>query len=391
MKIAMVTPHVSRNAGGLFLSVRRLSQTIATRHEVTVHALRDARGETDLSDWRPLRPVLHAAYGMGVGYGFSPALLRSLSCERVDVIHVHGIRMWPSTAARLAARHLGVPLVVSPRGQMSPWMLARNRWRKRLVHWLTEDKNLRGAAIIHVASTIEAEHIRAAGIASPLAVIPNGIDVGPYSERRDRAAADSRWPALAGKRALLFLSNIHPTKGLDMLARAWDRVADVARNWVLVVAGTGDDTSVAYARDAFARTMAAGQTVFVGAVYGPEKRGLLAACDLFVLPTRSDSFANVVAEALAAGLPVITTKAAPWAALVTERAGWWVDVDERCLRAALEDALAQDSSVLDAMGARGRAYVQRELRWDLVADEMIACYSFLVRGGAMPPCLCFNA
>ena len=121
-----------------------------------------------------------------------------------------------------------------------------------------------------------------------------------------------------------------------------------------------------------------------GPVFGAAKLDAYRAADIFVLPTLNENFGMTVAESLAAGTPVIATKGAPWAALETERCGWWIDHGVEPLAAALKVAMATPRAGLEAMGTRGRAWMMRDFGWDRIALDMLAVYRWLRAGGEPP-------
>jgi glycosyltransferase involved in cell wall biosynthesis len=125
----------------------------------------------------------------------------------------------------------------------------------------------------------------------------------------------------------------------------------------------------------------------VGSVDDEEKWALYRSADLFVLPTLSENFGIVIAEALAAGVPVITTKAAPWQELETHRCGWWIDTGTAPLIEALRHAMSLSEDERRAMGARGRALVETNYSWDQIAGRMIAVYEWLLGRRSRPDCV----
>lgn len=387
MKVAVVTPHISRNAGGLFSSVRSLSRNLAKLHEVEVIALCDERKDRDNAAWHPIVPQLFDAARFFPRYGYSSGMLRHLYRTKYDLIHTHGIRMWPATAARLAAVKQSVPLVISPRGQLDPWIMSRNVFQKRLLHLVTENANFRNAAVIHVTSMMEAGYVRALGINTPLAIIPNGVEAVLDGGEDHLALAHAKWPLLVDRRIVLFMSHLHPKKGLDFLARAWERISADRNDWILVIAGAGTPEYEVQVRQMFDATLTKGSAILTGAVHDQERAALLAACELFILPTHSENFGNVVAEAMLAGKPVITTKGAPWKCLTKLAAGWWVDVSETALYNAIEEATSFDSCTLRSMGERGRSFARIEFDSMSVAERMSECYSYLLNGGKPPSCM----
>jgi glycosyltransferase involved in cell wall biosynthesis len=126
---------------------------------------------------------------------------------------------------------------------------------------------------------------------------------------------------------------------------------------------------------------------YVGAVEGAEKSRLLQHASVFILPSHSENFGVVVAEALMAGVPVIATHGTPWQSLENERCGWWIEMNEVCLRDALLVALETPATELRAMGRRGREFAVRAFSWERIASQMAEVYEWVLGGGAPPACV----
>jgi glycosyltransferase involved in cell wall biosynthesis len=276
-----------------------------------------------------------------------------------------------------AAHRKRAKLIVSPRGMLSSAALAFSPIRKRLSWRLFQHQGLAEAAVIHATGEGEWSDIRAAGLSNPVAVIPNGVDL----------------PAPAGPPAgpltILSLGRIHPKKGLESLLRAWARLEPQWPDWRLRVVGPaelGHDTEL--------RTLAAGlglrRASIEGPLYGDGRLTAMRGADLFVLPTTGDNFAMTVAEALAAGAPVISTKGAPWSRLEIERCGWWIDHGVEPLADALERSMSLGRPALKAMGERGRAWMAKDFAWDRIAGQMLESYAWAIHGGAPPPQIRFD-
>jgi glycosyltransferase involved in cell wall biosynthesis len=183
---------------------------------------------------------------------------------------------------------------------------------------------------------------------------------------------------------VLFLSRIAPAKGLLNLINAWKQVC--AEGWRLQIAGPNEDGHLA---EVLARVKQAdvGDSVeYIGVMDGEAKRQLYLCADIFVLPTFTENFGVVVAEALAHGLPVITTRGAPWADLETFDCGWWVDIGVGPLVLALREAMALSDDERCAMGARGRVYAQR-YDWGGIAHQMVDVYRWVLGQGPQPSCV----
>jgi glycosyltransferase involved in cell wall biosynthesis len=320
-------------------------------------------------------------------------LLRSLRCSsglagalaedarRADVIHNHGLWLMPNVRAGRAARAVGRPLVVSPRGMLAPAALQFSRLKKRACWVLLQGSALRQAACIHATSEQEYEEIRAFGVTRPVAIVPNGIDLPELS----------RMPELhvASGRTVLSLGRIHPKKGLDRLLHAWARVEAVHPAWRLRIIGPAE-RGHASELQALASALGLTRVSIEGPLYGDHKTEAYYRADLFVLPTLNENFGLTVAEALAAGTPVIATKGAPWSGLEDEGCGWWIDHGVEPLAAALSRAMEMPREALKAMGARGRAWMARDFSWDRVARDMLDMYRWLALGAAPPATVRFD-
>lgn len=302
----------------------------------------------------------------------SPELASFLMEEvgRFDLLHVHGLWEWPGRYARQAAQRAHKPLVLSPRGMLEPWSLQQNAVLKRVSLALWERRNLHAAALLHATAETEARQFRALGLRSPIAVIPNGLDFPPPLERR------------APTRKVLFLSRFHPKKGLDLLLRAWAALGPAREGWELELAGP-DENGYRAVVEGEARRLGLGAEVrFTGPVYGEAKWGLLRSAALLVLPSRSENFGNVVAEALSQGVPVLTTQGTPWKPLEPRGCGWWVPASVPALEASLRRALALGPAGLAEMGGLAPAWVQATFSSQAVAGEILRHYQDLL---CIPP------
>lgn len=310
------------------------------------------------------------------GLRFSRTLATELEigAGRVDILHNHGLWLMPNITAGRIATNAAKPLVVSPRGMVAPEALRFSARKKRLFWALLQRPAFAHAAAWHATCLEEADDIRAFGVKAPIAIIPNGIDeaslLADHSSERD-------------KRTVLFMSRIHPKKGLPNLIAAWSDIANQRAHWELVIVGPDEGGHRAELADQ-AKDLGATSIRFVDSVYGVEKASLLASADLFVLPTKSENFGIAVAEALAAGVPAIVTKGAPWSGLADHGCGWWIDHGIEPLKAALLEATSLPPAERKRMGERGRIWVTREFSWETIASQMRQVYSWVLNRGNRP-------
>ena len=181
---------------------------------------------------------------------------------------------------------------------------------------------------------------------------------------------------------MLFLSRLHPQKGLGLLVEAWARVRPAG--WRMCVVGPDDGGYREKIKAAVDRAGISDLWTFADAAVGPAKWRWLAEAEVFILPSFSESFGIVVAEALGAGVPVITTTATPWAGLREHRCGWWIEPSVDGIAAALREATALPPEELHEMGRRGAAWAGTEFHWPAIARTMAAAYHWAVHGGPRP-------
>jgi glycosyltransferase involved in cell wall biosynthesis len=256
------------------------------------------------------------------------------------------------------AGRAGRPAVRSPRGTLSAWALRRSRIRKWVIWNLIERRLFDEASLIHVTSEMEERDVRQLGITARTVVIPNGIDLdGEYATSRIARARTMGIPEADGRRVVLFLSRIHPTKGLDLLYRVWAELP-ASLPALLLVAGPGDDASLTDLRRWLAEQPGP-PAQYLGPVTGARKLALLSSAWLMALPSYSENYGMVVAEALACGTPVLTTTRMPWAEVAVTGCGWVIEPQADSLARALHAALGLRTDEHEPMRARARALVRR--------------------------------
>ena len=319
---------------------------------------------------------------------FCAAVLHRLVPQRIvhalDVVHGHGLWCGASVAAAALACRLDRPLVISPHGMLAPWA-RRHHGRRKGIAWVMVERAAVGRAdVLQAMSEPEAASCRTAGLFQPIVVYPVGIEI-PAVSSRSRHREETRQSS--GPRTCLFLSRLHPVKGLATLLQAWAQIRPA--DWRLVIAGP-DQCGHRATMERLASCFDIGNSIaFVGPVHGLAKAKLLADADLFVLPSHSENFGVVIAEALAAGIPVITTTGTPWSMLPAHAAGWWVPADVASLAAALREATDLPLMALRDMGERGRALARDRCDWSAIVATSGDAYRWLVQGGPAPSAIRF--
>ena len=288
-----------------------------------------------------------------------------------DVVHVHALFSYATIPGCRAAARVPVPYVVRPLGTLSAWSLGHRRWKKRPYYALLERPHLAGAAAIHVTSQAEAEDVARLGYGDRARVIPLGVDVGVRPSRRARVAGGSE------PLRLLFLSRLHEKKNIPLLLRALAGATPASRRIELTVAGDGDAGYRDYLAELADQLGLRDVVSFAGHLDGIVKERAFAEADCFVLPSAHENFGLAVAEALAAGLPVILTQNVALARDVhAAGAGVVTEPTESALASALVWASDHPAALVE-MGDRAWQHASRELSWDTACLRLAALYDEL--------------
>ena len=301
---------------------------------------------------------------------------RQLETVQPDLIHLHGMWQWSIHVAVCVARQMKIPYIVAPRGMLEPWSLAQKKWKKCLAMMLYQRRDLNKAVALHATAPSEAAQFRRLGFTQAIIEAPNGVIV---------PAELPNWSHSDGVHRALFVSRMHPKKGVLELVEAWGRVRPA--NWVCELVYTMNSAfERQYEAQVKARARKLGleqQFTFTGSLMDESKWVAYRRADLFALPTHSENFGIVIAEALWAELPVITTKGAPWQELETRRCGWWVDIGVEPLADTLRKAMGLSDAERCEMGMRGRKLVKEKYTWKAACDAMGEGYQRIVPGNGL--------
>lgn len=375
MRIAQVVPSLESRHGGPSRSVLGLSRGLAALGLET-ELLTTAENEPSEERPVPNLSVRTFTREWPQSLSASTGMRNCLRDHKHDIVHAHGLWLLPLQYAHHAARFHKRPLIISPRGMMTAWAWEHRRLRKALADIIVHPGALRGALGWHATSDDEAEDIRRLGYHQPICVAPNGIDI---PERDEIEAARDHWmgrlPALNPDRTALFYSRFHPKKRVLELIDLWAHSAPT--EWTLLLVGIPEAYSVSdlldYARH---RRMANRVAVFDGT----EAPAPYAVAAVYLLPSHSENFGLTVAEALAHGLPVVTTDTTPWQGVNEHDCGTcvpWSDFGR-----AVITMLSQTSASLQARGVRGRQWMQTEFTWERSASRLADFYRTLLHPSA---------
>ena len=293
-RIGLLTAAASRLGGGVFEAVAAQAGIVRALGAVpVVVALADPHALEDRAKLGGAELVLADIAGPRQ-IGYAPDLTRLLDEARLDLLHLHGIWMYPSRAGSVWARRSGRPYLISPHGMLDPWITARGRWKKALARFGYERASWAAATAFHALTPREARDIADQSGRSKSLVIANA---GP---------ALGAAPTAMRPPNVLYLGRIHPKKNLGGLIAGW-RMAMLPPQARLIIAGWGDEGDVADLR-ALLAGLGDVSIEFVGPVWGKAKQRLLETARFVALPSFSEGLPMVVLEAWAAGTPTIMSQ-----------------------------------------------------------------------------------
>lgn len=378
-KVVLLSGSNSRNSGGLFNSVKSLAFSLLRNspYAVSIVSYDDEFSEEDIHTYKFINLLTYKLFGPKQ-LGLSLNLTGVLKHLNPSVVHQQGIWMFYSRNVKnYKQKNKNVKTIISPRGMLDPWILKNGKWKKEIAKVLYENSNLKKADCIHALCYSEYKSIRAFGLKNPVAIIPNGIDI-PFNinEKNNREVKE--------KRTLLFISRIHPKKGLkfliEVLGSIKERNPKILDSWVLRIAGWSQE---GHQEELIIKCEELGimdNIQFIGSVYGQQKENELKSADAFVLPSYSEGLPMSILEAWSFKLPVVMTKECNLPEGFSENAAVQINHQHEEAVMVLQDFLNLKDSELSIIGENGFKLVQKKFTWDIIGKDTMELYSWLMGG-----------
>jgi glycosyltransferase involved in cell wall biosynthesis len=296
------------------------------------------------------------------GSDFAPGMFARLPglIKWADVVHLTAVYSPPTIPTLLLCKLFRKPVVWSVRGALQRWQGTTRALPKKIFERLSDSLCERERIVLHVTSEEEARASSERIKNARAVIIPNGIDVPPANgERQWRPDNQLR---------LLYLGRLHPIKGIENLLRA---LSQLDTSVSLSICGNGTKQYERQLKSMVGELSLTDRVHFCGQVVGQQKEKQFREADVCVVPSFTENFGMVVAEALATGVPVIASKGAPWSEIEKQGCGFWVESNPQCLAEAIKRI---SESPLAAMGRKGREWMEREYTWPSVAQRMNDVY-----------------
>jgi len=300
------------------------------------------------------------------------------------IIHTHNLWNYITYLAYKQSKRYNIPYIVAIRGSLYKWSLEQSPLQKKIAWKLFQKKVLDNASCIHVTEIKEMDAVRGLGVKTPIAIVPNGINLDEFENMKNKTDSKKSLDLNIEKRYILFMSRIHPKKGLEYLVNAWVRVASQYTEWDLLIVGPQYDKKY---MDKIVSIIDShnlkDRVAFTGMLTGEYRINAFSACDLFVLPSHTENFGIAIAEAMAAKLPVITTKGTPWKGIEEYNAGWWVELTQENINKSLHDAMSLNELELKQKGLNGFGLIHN-YEWKYQAQKMKMVYEYILYNTKKP-------
>lgn len=379
MHLHHVIPSIDVSTGGPARSVTQLITAMSQIDTGSTFTLHTGSTAHPVMDHFEVPNASVQVYDFGV-LGSFKNFSNGLKNTRPQLLHGHGLWQWPVHQMAGLARRYHIPYIISPRGMLEPWSLTQSPVKKQLALRMYQSKDLRNAAVLHATSLMEAQQFRRLEFKNPIAVIPNGVDLDAFPLKKSVPANTPK--------TLLFLSRLHPKKGIELLIEAWSELeSDIKANWQVSIVGNGPEGYIRTLETLITDKTLNNQITIYPPKYGTDKVMAYQNASLFVLPTYSENFGIVVAEALACGTPVITTNGTPWQQLPKEGCGWCIPTGKEALILALKEALIVPENTLANMGIKGSRWVASKYHMRSVATKMLQVYEWILGEVPIPDVL----
>ena len=319
------------------------------------------------------------------GFSFKPlinqVLLERLISEnrskKISLLHDNGIWLPFNNTIATFSRISSIPLVISPHGMLEPWSLKFNFLKKKLAWYIYQRKALKSASVLHATSIMEAQNLDKLKLSLPIAVIPNGIEKPTKKELLDKYDLANLGIKINHEKIFLYLGRIHPKKGLLNMLKAWNDSFKNNISCKLIIAGFPELNYLNELKDYVKKNKLTKNVIFLGPVEGKDLVTLYRNAYFFVLPTFSENFGMVVAEALSYGIPVITTTGTPWKTLEEFKCGWIVEPKINALKKVLSDAYLLNKNEYELM-SKNAINLSKAFDWEKIAQKFFNLYLWVL-------------
>ena len=377
IKIAVMQTSISRNAGGLFYSVKSLMKFINKSNKSKIFSIEDEFTVKDIDSWKPLNLSVFKN-NLSKYFKYSFKLKNEISAFYPNIIHAHGLWEFPTILSYKLKKKDYIPYIISPRGMLDKWALNNSKFKKMIALFLYEKRNLSNASCIHALCHSEYKSIRAHGLKNPVAIIPNGIDLQDWNILIDKEKNK--------KRKLLFLGRIHPKKGIPLLIEAVNMLKedDFSKKWEIIIAGWDQNNHLKELIELTCKYKLDSIIKFIGPIYGVEKHKLLLSVDAFILPSYSEGLPMSILEAFSYGIPVLMTKECNLPDAFNHNAALEIETNKNSVAKKLSKLNTLSNSELVELVENAYNLTKSNYSWESISSQMLELYDWVLGEADVP-------
>ena len=286
-----------------------------------------------------------------------------------DIIQIHEHRHSLAIATHRYAKKNNVPYVLQAHGSVLPFF--QKEKLKDIFDRLWGFDILHDASRVFALTEVEKEQYIKMGVAEDMIeIVPLGINLEEYNNLPKKGSFKSKHDINVEDKIILFLGRIHEIKGLDLLINAFDKIQ--IDNVKLAIVG-GDSGFKDTLDEMINEKNLQDKVLFPGVLTGRDKIEALVDCDVFVMPSRYESFTTSGLEAMACGKPLILTRNNHIHTWVKDNSGLRCDFDEENLSNCIE-TLLNNEELCREFGETGRKLIEDKYDWDKVSKQIESIY-----------------
>lgn len=375
MNILHTIPHIGRLSAGPSASVLDLCEVTSSEVNVQLISL-DSIELTKQIRFLKTFNTLPVFKKLGISCHMKSYIKEMFQKKEFDLVHAHSLWMMPNIYPIIEAYKYKVPSILSPRGTLSSHAFRLGSSFKPFFWALFQKSAVTKAKYLHATSELEAEDFRRLGFKQPIIVIPNGIR--PIDDVQKNIYREG-----GGTKKLLFLGRLHPVKGLEKLLESWGMLQEHFTDWELVIAGP----------DIYGHKLKLLQIInnrkltriqFPGEVAADDKYALFREAHALILPSYSENFGMVIAEALLMNTPVVVSAGCPWIRVVQSNAGWVFDHEQNNLTEVLVSLFSAEPQDLIQKGKNGRKLILEQYASEQINSQWQQVYNWILKKSNKP-------
>ncbi len=297
--------------------------------------------------------------------------------HKFDIVHNHGHWLHPNWLALKHAKRHNKPLVTTPHGTLVPGMLSRSKIKKWFSWHLFDRWIIQYANIIHSLSAVENQEMSAkiGSSVGKIRIIPNGAEIWDLPSPNNLL---KKFPKLEHKKIILFLSRVHPIKGVVDLLETWKLICRGYSDWHLLIVGPIEKEIEVFLNKTLEDQNLQDATTLTGPIYGVERLEAFAVADGFTLPSYGEGLPTAILEALSCRIPVVCTDECNFFEAEKAGAAFSGPAGKDMLLFNLEKLMNMTDSTRAQMGEKGQWLIKEKYSWKSIAEKWVQIYSGLL-------------